>query len=181
MIFGRHLKPITELGARRQHGDRLRYLAGCRCLPCRAANSRYSCERQAAVRRGEGNPIVSATRARRHIRKLSRRGVGMWAVSYASGIGKTTICHIRTGRKKRIRKHTETAILAVDEAAIADRALVPARRTHYLIRRLRREGFTLRELARRLGLRSNGPQFGKQFVTARNALKVEKLFRGVME
>lgn len=49
------LAPAHVLAATKQHGTRIRYMGGCRCLPCRAANSRYECERQARRNLGLAN------------------------------------------------------------------------------------------------------------------------------
>ena len=40
-LEARGMKPVTELARQRPHGDRLRYMAGCRCPACRGANSAY--------------------------------------------------------------------------------------------------------------------------------------------
>ncbi len=55
-IEARGLRPIGELARNRPHGDRLRYMAGCRCPACRGAN-----------------PIVPADAARAHIHPLGAR------------------------------------------------------------------------------------------------------------
>ena len=62
----RGLKPASELAAKRPHGDRLRYVAGCRCDLCRKANSTYERERQKARAAGDWNGIVDAAKARQH-------------------------------------------------------------------------------------------------------------------
>lgn len=59
-IESRGLKPVAELAEQRSHGDRLKYLAGCRCVPCRAANSRYEVARAAARKAGDWNGLVPA-------------------------------------------------------------------------------------------------------------------------
>ena len=54
------LRSAVELAAGKPHGTRIRYVGGCRCLPCRAANSRYESERQAARKLGDWNGLVDA-------------------------------------------------------------------------------------------------------------------------
>jgi hypothetical protein len=177
----RGLRSPAELAETRPHGDRLKYLAGCRCLQCRAANSNYETSRAAARKAGDWNGLVSAKRARRHILKLSRAGVGRRSLAEASDVGETCIVEIRSGKKKRIRKRTESRILAVTAAAFAGGALVPAKRTWLLINRLLENGFTRAEIARRLGYRRPALQFGKDLVTAQTAATVERFYRRVME
>jgi hypothetical protein len=173
----RSLKPVSVLAERRPHGDRLRYMAGCKCRECRRANSRYESERQRARRNGDWNGIVPADAARRHILKLSREGIGRRSVSIASDISETTISQIRSGEKKCIRARTERRILAVTREAAADHATVPARRTWKLLRMLRTEGYKTKDLARRLGYAGFGVQFQKTRVLVRTAFRVERLYR----
>ncbi len=177
IISDRGLRPIAELAAERPHGDRLRYLAGCRCADCRAANARYERERIAARRAGDWNGIVPADRARAHLRKLSRAGVGRRAVAAASDVAETVLQDIRTGRKKRIRARTERLILAVGKAQASDRALTSARRTHQLIAELLEEGYTEAFLAARMGYRNRYLQFGAETVTVRTAARVARIHR----
>jgi hypothetical protein len=65
----------------------------------------------------------------------------------------------------------------VDADARADRALVPARRTHKLIRELVNDGYTKRFLARQLGYTGQGLPFSRPSITARNASRIERLYR----
>lgn len=173
----RGLRPAAELAADRSHGDRLRYVGGCRCDDCRAANARYERERIAARRAGDWNGIVPADRARAHLMKLSKAGVGRRAVAAASDVADTVLQDIRTGRKKRIRARTERLILAVGKAQASDHSLMSARRTHKLIAELLEEGYTEAFIAGRLGYRARYLQLGAQTVTVRNAARVERLHR----
>lgn len=173
--------PTRSRLAERPHGTRLRYISGCRCMLCRAANSRYECGRAAARRRGGWNGLVPAIRARMHIEALSCQGVGFKSVALAADVGKTVVLQVRTGQKRQIRAETERRILAVDRAAIADGGLVPARPTWRRIAALLDEGFSKAELARRLGYQRPALQLGRRRITARNAVRVERLFNRVME
>jgi hypothetical protein len=176
----RGLRPIADLAVDREHGDRLKYLAGCRCLQCRAANSRYETERSAARKAGDWNGIVPAWRARRHILALSRKGVGRRALAEASDVGETCIQQIKNAQKTHIRKRTERKILAVTPEAISGAALISASRTQKLIGKLLHEGFTKADLARRLGYARPALQINRERITARNAMRVEKLFNQLM-
>lgn len=170
-----------EAFADRPHGTRLRYIAGCRCVPCRAANSRYESERAAARRRGEWNGLVSAARARRHLVRLSAAGVGRDTVRDVAGVSVTVQCEVRNGRKRRIRAATERAILAVRPDAAPPATLVDAAPTWERIRELLAEGYTRGFIAQRaLGNTRAALQLQKDRITKANALKVERFYRLVM-
>jgi hypothetical protein len=162
-------------------GTRAKYVAGgCRCLPCRAANSRYECARQAARRRGDWNGRVSADRARAHLLALSKAGIGRRAVSAASGVSHSSLQAIRTGRKTQIRAQTERRILAVDRSCCSDHALVDARPAWRRLRQLLADGYPARRLCQFLGYVGGGLQFGARWITARNALRIERLYRDLL-
>ncbi len=176
------LPSIERLAVGKPHGSRVRYLAGCRCVPCRAANSNYSTHRAAEQRKGNWNGIVLAARARRHLEYLSRNGVGRRAVADASDVCVTTDGEIKRGAKQQIRKDTERRILSVSKRAVSGGALIPARRTWVLIERLLREGFTEKEIAKRLGSRAKKPilQIRRERVTASTQARVERLYQQIM-
>lgn len=175
--------PSAASFASRPHGTRLRYLSGCKCMKCRAANSRYESSRAAARKRGEGGHLVDAARARRHIKKLGRSGLGYKALAAAADVGKTTVFKIRSGRKKTIRATTERAILAVEPWARADHSLVPAGKTWRLLEALLVEGYTKTSIARELGSSAKVPalQVSKEQILARTAAKVERVYRRLTE
>jgi hypothetical protein len=173
--------PLTDHFQRLACGVRAKYVAGgCRCLQCRAANSRYETARAAARQRGEWNGLVPADRARAHMVTLSRAGVGRRAVGAASDVGDTTLSEIRNGTKTQIRADTERRILAVDASCVSDHALVSARRAQRLLGRLKAEGYPARRLVRWLGGTSQGLQFGTRRMTARNVRRIEQLYRELM-
>lgn len=180
-LRARGLRPIAELAATRPHGDRLRYKAGCHCADCRRANTQYEAMRQRARKAGDWNGIVSAKRARAHLVKLSKRGVGRRAVAAASDIGETALSEIRRGIKTRIRARTERLILAVTPAMASDRSLVPAYATQLLIRDLLAEGYSEQRLARELGLKTGRLQYRGPRVTVRTAYRIERLHRQLTE
>ena len=59
MISPEDLAPIRVRFAEEPHRTRPRYLGGCRCVPCRAANSYYSSE-PAVERAGDWRGFVPA-------------------------------------------------------------------------------------------------------------------------
>lgn len=174
------LRPAKELAATRPHGDRLRYMAGCRCTPCRAANSAYETERAKARRRGEWNGLVPAEKARLHLLRLTEAGIGRDTVADITGLCVTTISEIRTGRQKNLRALNEKAILAISpDDVVNDAQLIPARETWTRIRWLIREGFSKAEIARRLGYKTPNLQLNKHRIMAKTAMRIEKLYNSV--
>jgi hypothetical protein len=175
-LMRRGLRSAAELSADRPHGDRLRYMAGCKCFKCRRANSDYERKRQAARLAGDLNGIVDAAPARAHILKLSRQGVGRHAVADVTDIAHSMIYEIRKGTRPRIRARTLRKILAVTPAQRAERSLVRGRRTWQLIGRLLEEGYTKKALAQMMGL-GVAIQFRKDWVLARTEARVIALHR----
>lgn len=175
-IAARGLRPARELARDRAHGDRLRYMAGCRCDACRKANSAYENQRRRARAAGDWNGIVPADKARAHMRHLSRLGIGRRAIGAATDIADCILSDIRTGRKSRIRARTERLILAVTPKVASDHATVSATRTRRLIARLLEEEYSEAFLAKRLGYTHRRLQFGDR-ITVRNAARVARLYR----
>jgi hypothetical protein len=174
-LASRGLRPAAELAAGRAHGDRLRYIAGCRCNACRGANTAYERARAAARRAGDWNGLVDALTARRHLATLSAAGVGRRTVGEISGVADSILSSVITGRKQSIRARTERAILAVTEAAKADHALLDAAPTWRLLDSLLAQGYTKAALARALGQTRAALQISRHQVTVRTAYAVERL------
>lgn len=167
--------PPPSHWADRPHGTRLRYMAGCRCLVCRAANSRYETMRRRRRLTGYWNGLVDAREARAHIVQLGRSGMGYRAVAVAAGIASTVVQEVKSGAKLQIRAKTARAILAV-KVARRPHALISAAETWRLLSRLIADGYPKRRLARMLGQRGQGLQMGRRRVTVRNAERVRKLY-----
>ena len=182
-LASRGLKPIAELGARRAHGERLRYMAGCRCLKCRMANSNYETGRAAARRRGEWNGLVDAALARAHLLKLRRKGIGYKTAADAASVARSTVAKILSGERKRMRAQALKRILAVTPAARADSSCVPAARTWRLIEELLEEGFSKAALAREIlgNPKARALQIRRRFVLARTQAAVERVWRRHMQ
>jgi hypothetical protein len=175
--FRNGLKPVAELAADKPHGNRIRYMSGCRCVPCRAANSNYETTRAAARKRGEWNGVVSANRARRHLLLLSRREIGRDTVADITGIAPSTLDLIRRGKRKNLRAMNEKKILAIELDSIVNDAMrIPATKTWEQIRWLLANGFTKGSLALRLGYKTRALQLNRKKITAKNAMRVELLY-----
>ncbi|MCW5959306.1 MAG: hypothetical protein KIS76_04035 [Pyrinomonadaceae bacterium] len=173
------LKPHAELYSAKPHGTRLRYMSGCKCVPCKAANSTYEVGRAKARKNGEWNGIVPADRARRHIAHLSKVGIGYKTVADIAGMAHSTVFKIQSGRRKNLRKQNESAILSIDETALPDSALVDARPTWKKINWLLEGGFTKKSLARALGYKAPAIQFRKSKIRAKTALKIEQFYNRI--
>ena len=173
------MRKLREYAASRPCGTRAKYVSGCRCMVCRAANSRYQTERERRKKETGGNPLVDAEAGREHLRALSKRGIGYKTVSDYSGVGRSTVFQVMTGAKRRVRKATLDAILAVDRSCIAGGTLVKAGDTWRRINWMLEEGFTKREIARRLGAKTPALQIGRKLVTGATAVRVERLERQI--
>lgn len=171
------LKSVQELAAAKPHGTRIRYMAGCRCLPCRASNTNYETMRARRRRQGLWNGLVSARRARRHIHHLSFQGVGYKTVADVSGMSRSVVFKIRSGQRRQIRMLSEKRILEVDKRSIRGSTLIPAKATWQKINWLISEGFTRGRIARMLGAQTAALQLRRDFVAAKTAKKVEELWR----
>jgi len=172
---------LIESCAIKPHGWRARYMAGCRCLPCRAAHARYNTECERRVKGGITNKIVPANRAREHLLQLSKLGVGRRAVRAATDVAESILHQIAKGRRLQIREETERRILAVDESARADHSLVDAAPTWKLLDELLARGYSRTQIARWLGSKSKTPalQLSRGKILARQAVRVQRLYRKV--
>ncbi len=171
-----YLSTMKQHCGEEPHGTRSRYVSGCKCVPCRAANSRYQSQRFYAIRDGDWNGFVSAATARGWLERLSKRGVGRHSVSAASGVSGTILWQVITGERLKIRARTERKILAVDESCRADHSHVAAGPTWKRIDELVHRGYTKTWIAKQLG-KAAAIQFNRKRVTAKNARAVERLYR----
>ena len=91
------------------HGTRARYIGGpCRCLPCRAANSRYQTGRDKAIRtEGDRRGLVPALTAREYLLRLQDKGIGYKAVADAAGVARSVVSKGLSGQRKSIRANTD--------------------------------------------------------------------------
>jgi hypothetical protein len=162
------------------HGVRARYSVGCRCRDCRRANCEYEKERNYKRQTGDWNGRVDATRAREHLKALSRQGVGRHAVEDVTGIACTILYGIISGDRKRVSARNERKILAVDLQCSKDGAYIDARPTWLLLDRLFDSGYTKTQLAAWLGSKAKVPSLQLKRgarITAIKASKIERLYR----
>lgn len=158
------------------HGTRASYARGCRCLPCRAANSSYQSERRRA-----GGREVEAGPARAHLLALRRTHVGLRAVSDVTGIDRRVLYEIASGRRKIIFRKTLATILSIDEGCRANHSLVDAKPAWRRINEMLERGYTKKQLAAWLGSKARVPQLSlrRDRISARSAMRVEQLYSKV--
>ena len=164
---------------KKPHGVRARYVQGCRCVPCRAANSRYATGRTLERLKGNQNDCQQATEARSHLLMLQKKGVGYKQVAKKTGISPGIILNIRKGTRKNIRALTSRKILAVTADERAAAATVPARESWRRLRWLiEKGGFTKTALARMLGSKAKVPglQVQKDRVRVKTARRIKRLY-----
>lgn len=176
-----HAELVERYPDKHKHGTRVRYMAGCRCTPCGAANSRYEQLRSTLRRDGLGNRLVPADKARRRLRALARRGIGTRTVCEVAGVARSVLQKIRTGERKQIRHDTQRAILGVRYDAHAGGSIVNARETWQRIAWLLDHGWTKTAIARALGLARPALQLGRDRITKQNEQRIEALYRAARE
>lgn len=113
-----------------RHGERAGYLAGCRCLPCRRANSRYL--KAYRVTRAETGPRrIPATGVHTHVEHL-RRTMSLGTIAVAAGLPRNTV---------RSALEHDTITPRVADAIMRVRVTTPAGKHHLAphgtVRRLR--------------------------------------------
>lgn len=176
---------IKSAAARQPHATRARYVSGCRCMLCRAANSRYESDRARARRDGDTRNVVSADSAQKHLRSLSRAGLGYKQVADIAQVSTTIVASILFGQRRRIRAHTERAILSVRKTheVMPDGAKIAAGPTWRLLNELLDGGYTRTWLARQLGSTAKVPalQVGRDLITVRTAGRVQRLYDAIQE
>lgn len=120
--------------------------------------------------------IVSATPARQHVRELSRKGVGYQSVADASDVARSVICEVGQGKRRRIRRSTRDAILAVSIEAASGGCRVPAGPTWRMLEALKPEFLTWGNLALALGYKYPALQIRRDRVLASTELRVRRLY-----
>src|SRR6266542_7107871 len=159
------------------HGTRARYVGGCHCRRCCVANTAYGCARRVRERARSplADPFVSARPVARHLRALSRKGVGTPSVAAASDMSSSSVWKILAGTTRRVRASTARRIFAVDVPATADGSRIDARPTWVLVRQMVAAGFTKAELGLRLGHVIPKLDLGRKLVRARTAHLIRRL------
>jgi hypothetical protein len=176
VIAAERIALLQEQALQKPCGSRAKYVSGCRCEACRAANRAYS----RFMRMGKNDNYVDPAPVRRHLEKLSRAGVGKRTVAEVAKVPPTTISLIKRGEKTLMKRSTAERILAVSPKleieARGDRALINGAETWRLLDELVSRGYTKGSLARWLGFVRPAVQFPRDRVTVRTAVRVRKLY-----
>jgi len=93
------------------HGERARYLRGCRCDACRTAHTRY-CKTYSLDRYRNGGRRIDATPATRHVQALINKGCTISGIVNATKASHYTIVDLAEGTLHRILPDTARQILA---------------------------------------------------------------------
>lgn len=154
--------------------------------PSQSAEGAAHRRRQIAY--GRWQPYVDAEPARQHVLALRAAGMGPKTISEISGVPHGSLAKLVYGDKrrglapsKRIRPETEAKILAVEARLeyLADGAMVSAIGTQRRLKALHAIGWSLSEVARRVGLDRVyvSRMLRTKKVTARNARAIDGVFR----
>lgn len=165
-------KLIRAAASRRAHGTLARYVSGCRCFPCRLANSEWSKEHPA---HGCGR-TVATDEARAHILALAKLGMGYKSISEASGVNHNIVWRIRQGTHPRARRSTVQRILAVDLSCAKGGTRIDIRPSRKILMDLIARGYSKRQLALWLGYKHAALQIlESSTITAANAVRVQRM------
>lgn len=91
------------------HGTKQRYVYGCRCTPCRTAQSEYRARCAAGIL-----DTVDADAARTHARRLRDVGWTVNDLADRTDVNPSAISHLIAGRTSRVARTTADALLAVE-------------------------------------------------------------------
>jgi hypothetical protein len=156
---------------------------GCRCGPCREANTGHSNRRDRMIAYGRWQPFVPADRARAHVRALQAQGVGWMQAARLAGLSDGCVSALLYGRgdrppTRRIRQDTEKAILGVRPVLtqLAGSTLVDPAGTRRRIQALVWNGWSLVKLTDRLGVGDVGAVIRRSQVEAATARAVRRLY-----
>lgn len=171
------VRPVIAADDRR-HGERAGYLAGCKCLPCRRANSRYL--KAYRVSRAQTGPRrIPAAPVHAHIGHL-RRTMSLGTIAVAAGLSRDTVRHALT--HDTITPRVATAILNIRTTTPTARHQVAAHGTVRRLRALACLGYSVSDIAEASGrskkaleeLRRGGE--GAQYVHGDTALAVARVY-----
>lgn len=98
---------VTTSETRSKHGTRGRYVMGCRCDECRAANA--ADRRARLVRR----PLVPVEPVVAHLRALQAAGMSRARIARRAGVAESTLDRIAREPGTRMRGDAAQAVLGV--------------------------------------------------------------------
>ncbi|WP_017602227.1 hypothetical protein [Nocardiopsis lucentensis] len=164
------------------HGTRARYVTGCGCAPCKAANRTYENHRNRQALYGRPTTdLVDAEPVREHVRALIAAGMGTRTIAAAAGTTRQHVTALLNGRPHRGTPPTRrmdparaAALLAVTAAP----RLVCSDGSRRRIDALGAIGWTRTRLAARLGTTVQNLSWSlrRPQVTADTAEKIRVLY-----
>lgn len=178
---GRQALP-DDLKKKREHGTRARYLYGergqdqsngCRCADCGNAAWQYELKRRIKKKRGH-EPFIDPAETRDHLKWLSSQGIGSWTIAERSGVSRSTIQRISSGRATRIRPEMTDKLLAINLTHAHPNGRIHAKRAFALVAECKKEQIPEAHIARLLGLKKNSLQlYSSQRMSAERAARIE--------
>ena len=143
---------MTDCG----RASRGRYVQGCRCDACRAANRAY--ERKTRLY-GFESTFVDAEPVRLHVERLLGAGYTRREICRVSGVCRSTLraittAHHRTGEPvRKVNAGAAARIMAVDgQRRLRGAQLVSAKRIRDVLRELTDAGMSVAAVSRRTGI-----------------------------
>jgi len=150
--------------AHHEHGTRNAYvLDRCRCRACRDANSGHQARIDRLKAYGQFDPFVDAAPVLEHVRTLQASGMGLKRIAHVAGVAHGGLTKLVYGKRqadgtyrptKRMRKETAARVLAVKPELdlLAPATVVDATGARRRLRALVAHGWSMRQLARRMGM-----------------------------
>ena len=150
------------------HGDRARYVAGCRCDLCRQANRAYLDDYKAA-RKIEGRQTVPAHGVVEHLAKLRSSGVELTAIARMSGCSVHHLRAVGRGEYARVTRRLHDGVLSIQPGDYSENSRVPVAEAHKLVAEIRARGVQVQTIAHALGYKYHHLSFAGRstYVTKR--------------
>lgn len=154
-------------------GSHSRYSKGCRCAPCTQAHRVYTRDRKRLLARANygiesvPNRYIDAAEVRDHLHFLSKKGIGVESLHERTGISRSTLQAIKSGRRAKVEKRIYDKLLSIPGLAFADGQYVDASKAHKLIKDLLRAGYTKAEISRAFYGRNASLRINKKIRKAR--------------
>lgn len=178
------LKAAIDLGRRRPHGHKMRYMAGCRCLLCRRGNARYDAKMKRDRERYGPNDLVTTEKVLEHLAYLKSFGIGYKTVAKHARVSKTSLAGIIWYGRRHIRRRSMNRILAIVPSlnTLPRSVVIPATETQERLRQLTKWGYPYALIVRdglgsvARGLQIHCMKFGKPDVMVKTAVKVRDFY-----
>jgi lambda repressor-like predicted transcriptional regulator len=150
------------------HGSRARYVAGCHCDLCRAANRAYLNDYKVA-RKVEGRQTVPSYGVVAHLAALRASGVELTAIARMSGCSPHHLRAVGRGEVPRVTRRLHDGVMSIQPGDYSENARVPVAEALKLVAEIRAAGIQTKTIARALGYRYHHLSFANRstYVTQR--------------